>query len=135
MCLFIYERENFPSLSVWHSLIVFSYLHSLNIHFIHERVSEEVAEKKHVYPLLLLHGWPGSVREFYDFIPMLVKDQNISDYAFDVVAPSLVGYGWSDVSIREMYTFNMYIHMHYYISLIPSRPPPVWASMPLKWLQ
>lgn len=75
-----------------------SLLQRLNIHFIHERVSEEVAAKKHVYPLLLLHGWPGSVREFYDFIPMLRNDQNISDYSFEVIAPSLVGFGFSDVS-------------------------------------
>jgi len=70
----------------------------LNIHYIHEKASEEAKAKKHVYPLLLLHGWPGSVREFFDFIPMLTKDQNITEYAFEVVAPSLVGYGWSDVS-------------------------------------
>ncbi|EDW62143.1 juvenile hormone epoxide hydrolase 1 [Drosophila virilis] len=75
-------------------------IQGLKIHYIHERVDEEVAEKKHVYPLLLLHGWPGSVREFYDFIPMLNKDQNISDYAFEVVAPSLVGFGWSDAATR-----------------------------------
>ncbi|XP_023160353.2 juvenile hormone epoxide hydrolase 1 [Drosophila hydei] len=75
-------------------------IQGLKIHYIHERVSEEVAAKKNVYPLLLLHGWPGSVREFYDFIPMLVKDQNITDNAFEVVAPSLVGYGWSDAATR-----------------------------------
>ncbi|XP_034108286.1 juvenile hormone epoxide hydrolase 1 [Drosophila nasuta] len=75
-------------------------IQGLNIHFIHERVEEEVAEKKQVVPLLLLHGWPGSVREFYDFIPMLRKETNISDYAFEVVAPSLVGFGWSDAATR-----------------------------------
>ncbi|KAM8712725.1 hypothetical protein ACLKA7_013112 [Drosophila subpalustris] len=75
-------------------------IQGLKIHFIHERVSEEVAAKKHVYPLLLLHGWPGSVREFYEFIPMLRNDQNISDYAFEVIAPSLVGFGWSDAATR-----------------------------------
>ncbi|EDV38012.1 uncharacterized protein Dana_GF13741 [Drosophila ananassae] len=75
-------------------------IQGLNIHYIHEKASEEAAARKHVYPVLLLHGWPGSVREFYDFIPMLTKDQNISDYAFDVVAPSLVGYGWSDPATR-----------------------------------
>ncbi|ALC42559.1 Jheh3, partial [Drosophila busckii] len=75
-------------------------IQGLKIHFIHERVSKELAAKKHVFPLLLLHGWPGSVREFYDFIPMLTKDQNVTDYAFEVVAPSLVGYGWSDAATR-----------------------------------
>ncbi|XP_068145331.1 juvenile hormone epoxide hydrolase 1 [Drosophila tropicalis] len=75
-------------------------IQGLNIHFIHEHVKEEAKARKHVYPLLLLHGWPGSVREFYDFIPMLGKDQNVSDYAFDVVAPSLVGFGFSDAATR-----------------------------------
>ncbi|XP_034479483.1 juvenile hormone epoxide hydrolase 1 [Drosophila innubila] len=75
-------------------------IQGLKIHYIHERVSKEVAAKKKVYPLLLLHGWPGSVREFYDFIPMLRNDQNITDYAFEVVAPSLVGFGWSDAATK-----------------------------------
>ncbi|XP_016958795.1 juvenile hormone epoxide hydrolase 1 [Drosophila biarmipes] len=75
-------------------------IQGLNIHYIHEKASEEAKARKHVYPLLLLHGWPGSVREFFDFIPMLTKDQNITDYAFEVVAPSLVGYGWSDAATR-----------------------------------
>ncbi|XP_001360678.2 juvenile hormone epoxide hydrolase 1 [Drosophila pseudoobscura] len=75
-------------------------IQGLNIHFIREKASAEAAAKKHVYPLLLLHGWPGSVREFYDIIPMLTNDQNVTDYAFEVVAPSLVGYGWSDAATR-----------------------------------
>lgn len=59
--------------------------------------------------MLLLHGWPGSVREFFDFIPILTKETNITDYAFEVVAPSLVGYGWSDVSINYLFIyFNNY---------------------------
>lgn len=49
-------------------------------------------------PLLLLHGWPGSVREFYDFIKLLVEVSEVNDYVFEVIAPSLVGYGFSDVS-------------------------------------
>ncbi len=41
-------------------------------------------------PLLLVHGWPGSIVEFLDVIPRLTDD------GFDVVAPSLPGYGFSD---------------------------------------
>jgi pimeloyl-ACP methyl ester carboxylesterase len=49
-------------------------------------------------PLLLLHGWPGSVFEFLDIIPRLTDPARFgSDAAdaFTVVAPSLPGYGLS----------------------------------------
>lgn len=53
-------------------------------------------EGKRVVPLLLLHGWPGSVREFYEFIPLLTNSNKDSPVAFEVIAPSLPGYGWSE---------------------------------------
>jgi len=62
----------------------------LKIHFIHVKPKTN----KKTTPLLLLHGWPGSVREFYDIIPKLT-DPN-ADHVFEVVVPSLVGYGWSE---------------------------------------
>lgn len=46
-----------------------------------------------------MHGWPGSVREFYEAIPLLTKQASGYDFAFEVVVPSLPGYGFSDVSI------------------------------------
>jgi juvenile hormone epoxide hydrolase len=49
-----------------------------------------------VLPLLLLHGWPGSVREFYELIPLLTKPLNNVDFVFEVIAPSLPGYGFSE---------------------------------------
>ncbi len=55
-----------------------------SIHFIHARSSREDA-----FPLLLIHGWPGSIVEFLDVIPKLTDD-------FHVVAPSLPGYGFSE---------------------------------------
>jgi len=50
------------------------------------------------YPLLLLHGWPGSVFEFLDLIPRLTDPAQFGgnpEDAFTVVAPSLPGYGLS----------------------------------------
>src|SRR5262249_52512791 len=41
------------------------------------------------FPLLLVHGWPGSIVEFSDVIPRLTDE-------FHVVAPSLPGYGFSE---------------------------------------
>jgi pimeloyl-ACP methyl ester carboxylesterase len=49
-------------------------------------------------PLLLMHGWPGSVFEFMDFIPRLTDPASFGGDprdAFTVVAPSLPGYGLS----------------------------------------
>jgi microsomal epoxide hydrolase len=49
-------------------------------------------------PLLLLHGWPGSVFEFLEIIPRLTAPQRFGGDAadaFTVVAPSLPGYGLS----------------------------------------
>ena len=50
------------------------------------------------YPLLLMHGWPGSVYEFLDIIPRLTDPAKFGGDprdAFTVIAPSLPGYGLS----------------------------------------
>jgi len=69
-------------------------IEGLGIHFIHVRSPHENAR-----PLLLTHGWPGSVVEFQEVIPALVDPpSNGGDAAdaFHVVCPSLPGYGFSD---------------------------------------
>jgi juvenile hormone epoxide hydrolase len=53
-----------------------------------------------VYPILLLHGWPGSVREFYELIPKLTAQSPDKDFVFEVVAPSLPGYGFSEAAAK-----------------------------------
>jgi len=66
----------------------------LGIHFIHEP-----GKGPNPKPLLLLHGWPGSVCEFTEIIPMLTDPASHGGDpadAFTVVAPSLPGYGFSD---------------------------------------
>jgi epoxide hydrolase len=55
-----------------------------SIHFVHARSPNPDA-----FPLLLTHGWPGSVVEFLDVIPRLTD-------TFHVIAPSLPGYGFSE---------------------------------------
>ncbi len=50
-------------------------------------------------PLLLTHGWPGSVVEFLGIIDALVDPPDPAD-AFTVVCPSLPGYGWSGPTRR-----------------------------------
>jgi pimeloyl-ACP methyl ester carboxylesterase len=65
-----------------------------SIHFVHARSPHAGA-----IPLLLMHGWPGSIVEFLDVIPRLTDPEahggDAAD-AFDVVAPSLPGYGFSE---------------------------------------
>jgi epoxide hydrolase len=64
-----------------------------NIHFLHVRSAEPDAT-----PLLLLHGWPGSVLEFLGMIGPLTDPRRHGgdpSRAFDVVVPSLPGYGFS----------------------------------------
>ena len=65
----------------------------LDVHFIHQRSPHEDA-----LPLVITHGWPGSIMEFYKIIPLLVDPTNYggdASDAFHVVAPSIPGYGFS----------------------------------------
>jgi pimeloyl-ACP methyl ester carboxylesterase len=55
-------------------------LHGIDLHFIHQPGSG-----KEAMPLLLAHGWPGSIVEFLELIPLLTG-------RFTIVAPSLPGY-------------------------------------------
>lgn len=64
-------------------------IQGLNIHYLH--VKPKYTQGIQVRPLLILHGWPGSVREFYDIIPILTTPQNGTAVAFEVIAPSLPG--------------------------------------------
>ena len=62
----------------------------LSIHFLHRRSSREDA-----IPLVITHGWPGSVVEFLGVIDELAEPSDPGQPAFHVVAPSLPGYGFS----------------------------------------
>jgi pimeloyl-ACP methyl ester carboxylesterase len=64
-----------------------------DIHFIHQRSPHEQAT-----PLILSHGWPGSIVEFQKVIAPLSDPTNhggSAEDAFHVVCPSLPGYGLS----------------------------------------
>lgn len=74
-------------------------IQGLNIHFIH--VKPKVPAGTKVLPLVLLHGWPGSVREFYEIIPKLTTKSDDKDFVFEVVVPSLPGYGWSQGASKK----------------------------------
>jgi pimeloyl-ACP methyl ester carboxylesterase len=66
----------------------------LGIHFIHVR-----SKHQNALPIILTHGWPGSIIEFLQVIGPLVDPiahGGKADEAFDVVIPSLPGFGLSD---------------------------------------
>lgn len=64
-------------------------IQGLNIHYIHVKPKQTKGVK--VLPLMLLHGWPGSVREFYEIIPFLTTPRKKSNIVFEVIVPSLPG--------------------------------------------
>ena len=73
----------------------------IDVHFLHC----EGKGKKNI-PLLLMHGWPGSVFEFLDIIPILTDPKSFeieSDIAFTVIAPSLPGFGLSFEPFQKRY--------------------------------
>ncbi|MGY6566104.1 MAG: epoxide hydrolase family protein [Halomonadaceae bacterium] len=63
----------------------------LGIHFLHRRSARAAAT-----PLILTHGWPGSIAEFIDIVDELADPKEPDAPAFHVVAPSLPGFGYSD---------------------------------------
>jgi len=65
----------------------------IDLHFIHQE-----GRGPRPLPLLLSHGWPGSVWEFHTLIPLLTDPARFGGDpadAFTVIAPSLPGYGFS----------------------------------------
>jgi epoxide hydrolase len=63
----------------------------LDIHFIHQRSPHDDA-----LPLLITHGWPGSIAEFQKVIePLVNPTSGRAEDAFHVICPSLPGYGFS----------------------------------------
>ncbi|KAI0515080.1 alpha/beta-hydrolase [Xylaria bambusicola] len=79
------------------------YKHPVSLHFVHERSDADEA-----IPLLLLHGWPSTHREWSKVIDPLRSPTNSSTQAFHIVAPDLPGFGfspsptYSGLNAREM---------------------------------
>lgn len=68
-------------------------LDGIHVHFVHER-----ARAGNGIPLILTHGWPSAFLELLPLVPLLTnpKDHGIDGPAFDLVIPSLPGYGFSE---------------------------------------
>ncbi|HEV2988059.1 MAG TPA: epoxide hydrolase [Candidatus Angelobacter sp.] len=69
-------------------------LDGFHIHFVHAR-----SKAPKPLPLIITHGWPGSFMEMIKIIPLLTDPEahgGKPEDAFDVIVPSLPGYGFSD---------------------------------------
>jgi len=76
----------------------------LDIHFIHAR-----SENPDAMPLILTHGWPGSILEFLKLIGPLTDPVSYGGDAadsFDVVIPSLPGFGFSQKPTQSGWTVS-----------------------------
>ena len=72
----------------------------IDLHFIQEK-----GDGPSPLPLIISHGWPGSIVEFLDIIQPLAHPQRFggsADDAFDVIVPSLPGFGFSGRSARPI---------------------------------
>lgn len=72
----------------------------VDIHFVHEK-----AKRGNGVPLILTHGWPSAFIEMLPLVPLLTDPgaHGIDGPAFDVVIPSLPGYGFSQRPERANY--------------------------------
>ena len=76
-----------------------THIDGLDIHFIHVR-----SRHKNALPLIITHGWPGSVLEQIKLIAPLTDPTahgGSAEDAFDVIIPSMPGYGFSDKPTRS----------------------------------
>ncbi|KAM3930864.1 epoxide hydrolase 1-like [Leptodactylus fuscus] len=81
-------------------------IEGLDVHFIHVKPTHLNPGQK-VYPLLMVHGWPGSFYEFYHILPLLTDPGNHGlnpNIAFEVICPSIPGYGFSEAPSKTGFT-------------------------------
>lgn len=72
----------------------------IDVHYLHVK-PKKVPEGTTAIPLIMVHGWPGSFYEFYGLIPLLTEPPNHSDLVFEVVCPSIPGYGFSEAPHKK----------------------------------
>ncbi|XP_076238703.1 juvenile hormone epoxide hydrolase 1 [Calliopsis andreniformis] len=76
-------------------------IQGLNIHFYHIKPTNLPKDRNvKVLPLMMIHGWPGSIVEFQKIIPLLTTPSPKYDFVFELILPSLPGYGFSEGAVR-----------------------------------
>ncbi|KAJ0360302.1 hypothetical protein COL26b_014116 [Colletotrichum chrysophilum] len=82
----------------------------LDIHFVWQKSTQPGA-----VPLLFCHGWPGSFYEALKLIPLLTTETN--GLSFDVVAPSLPNFGFSQGSDKPGFRMPQYAEVMHKVML------------------
>nr|XP_060610166.1 epoxide hydrolase 1 [Anolis sagrei ordinatus]XP_060610167.1 epoxide hydrolase 1 [Anolis sagrei ordinatus] len=93
-------------------------IEGIDVHFLHIKPSQ-LGEGQSAKPLLLVHGWPGSVYEFYKIIPLLtdpVRHGLNGNHIFEVICPSIPGYGFSEAPHKK--GFNSVCAAHVFSKLM-----------------
>ncbi|XP_014191914.1 epoxide hydrolase 1 [Haplochromis burtoni] len=75
-------------------------IEGIDIHYLHVK-PKKVLEGTSAVPLIMVHGWPGSFYEFYGLIPLLTDLSNPHNLVFEVVCPSIPGYGFSEAPHKK----------------------------------
>jgi microsomal epoxide hydrolase len=92
----------------------------LQVHYIHAQPPPS-RKYKRIVPLVLVHGWPGSVYEFMRILPMLTDPATAlpgadTSLAFEVVVPSIPGYAWSDAPAKMGMSMDVTTNYMYHCS-------------------
>ncbi|XP_017289598.1 epoxide hydrolase 1 [Kryptolebias marmoratus] len=75
-------------------------IEGIDVHYLHVK-PKKVPEGTNSIPLIMVHGWPGSIYEFYGMIPLLTEPSETEDLVFEVVCPSIPGYGFSEAPQKK----------------------------------
>lgn len=75
-------------------------IEGIDVHFLHVK-PKKVPEGATPIPLIMVHGWPGSFYEFYGLIPLLTDPSDPNDHVFELVCPSIPGYGFSEAPHKK----------------------------------
>ncbi|XP_063160289.1 epoxide hydrolase 1 [Candoia aspera] len=78
-------------------------IEGIDVHFLHIKPLH-LSEGQTAKPLLMVHGWPGSVYELYKIIPLLTDPVNhglSGDHVFEMICPSIPGFGFSEAPHKK----------------------------------
>uniref|UniRef100_A0A672YFP0 Epoxide hydrolase n=2 Tax=Sphaeramia orbicularis TaxID=375764 RepID=A0A672YFP0_9TELE len=75
-------------------------IEGIDVHYMHIK-PQRVPQGSAVIPLIMVHGWPGSFYEFFGIIPLLTEPSDPGDCVFEVVCPSIPGYGFSEAPHKK----------------------------------
>ncbi|XP_066261557.1 juvenile hormone epoxide hydrolase 1-like [Euwallacea similis] len=76
----------------------FVQIRGLEVHFLHIKPNVAKGQNVKVLPLMMLHGWLSSFREFYEVIPKLTQPQKGKNFVFELIIPSLPGFAFSEAT-------------------------------------